>query len=308
MGNYSTLNSIHSTYLLDEAWSPVARCRLLSSGINTNTRLEHNSEVTADRGCLACGNCVDACPVVKQDVGLVFIQNKRTSMALENFVQEECRRCYRCVNSCPQVSKDVKEHVAGFRRGEKIVHLLAAFCIIALAVTGITHSHYGNVLGTLEAAVLKYLHRFIGVLSIIIPMLYYKLDINHFRRNLKNVFRWGQADVQWLKDTAAHIFSSKSAKKIVKREYNPGQKIWYLFIIFIFPALYLSGLAGMVLGSFPETKALINTKMFHMIFALCFDLMLFVHLYLKFVRVQVGQGYKTVKNYRDTKSLVLRGN
>src|SRR5574340_200894 len=172
MGNDLKLNSVHSNYLLDEAWSPVARFRLLSGGINGNTRLKEYGQVNGDRACLACGNCVDACPVVRQNVGLVFIQNQRTSMALENCVQEECRRCYRCVNSCPQVAKGLKEYAAGFRRVEKIVHLLAAFAIVLLAVTGVTRSHYGDVLGGFEADVLKYAHRTIGVLSVFIPVLY----------------------------------------------------------------------------------------------------------------------------------------
>jgi cytochrome b subunit of formate dehydrogenase/uncharacterized protein YbaR (Trm112 family) len=308
MGNDSKLNSIHSSYLLDEAWSPVARFRLLSDGVNENARLLNYSEVYGDRACIACGNCVDACPVVKQNEGLVFSQNQRTSMALENFVQEECRRCYRCVNSCPQVGKELKEYAAGFRRVEKIVHLFAAFCIISLAATGVIHSHYANVLGGFEANFLKYAHRTIGVLSICIPILYYKLDIRHFRRTVKKVFTWGEGDVQWVKDTASHISSAKNSARIYRNEFNPAQKIWYLFIMSLFPLLYLSGFGAMFMGSVFKDTSLINPKMFHMVFALSFDLMLFIHVYVKFIREWIKTGFKLFRNYQDTKTFVYMKN
>lgn len=308
MGRDAKLNSIHSTYLLDEAWSPVARFRLLSTGVNENARLYNALQVNGDRACLACGNCVDRCPVVKQNVGLVFIQNQRTSMSLENFVQEECRRCYRCVQSCPQVNKELKEYAAGFRRVEKIVHLLAAFTIIALAATGIIHSHYANVLSPFEANFLKYLHRSIGVVSFMVPVLYYRLDIRHFRRSVDKIFTWGKADVRWIKDLIAHISSRNGDKKIYRYEFNPVQKLWYLFIMSFFPLLYLSGLGTMLMGSSVENAGMSSPKFFHMVFALSFDIMLFIHVYIKFIREWITTGFNIFKNFSETKSFIFTGN
>ncbi|TWJ14032.1 cytochrome b/b6 domain-containing protein [Geobacter argillaceus] len=305
MADDSKLNALQTNYLLDDAWSPVARFRLLSRGINDNTRLENYSQVTGDRACLACGNCIDACPVVKLNVGLVFDQNQRTSMALENHVQDECRRCYRCVNSCPQVGKELKEYVSGFRRVEKIVHLLAAFTIISLAATGITHSHYANVLSGFEANLLKYAHRTIGVISILLPVLYYRLDIKHFRRTVKKIFSWGESDTQWFRNTLSHIFSTKSDKKIVRYEFNPVQKIWYLFIMSLFPLLYLSGLGTMFMGKATEGAGLITPKLFHMVFALSFDLMLFIHVYIKFIREWIKTSFRMFRTYQETGSFVF---
>lgn len=305
MGNDSKLKAIHSSYLLDEAWSPVARFRLLSDGVNENARLMCAAEANGDRACIACGNCIDNCPVVKQNVGTVFQQNQRTSMALENYVQEECRRCYRCVNSCPQVGKELKEYAAGFRRVEKLVHLLAAFTIISLAATGVIHSHYGTGLGSLEANFLKYAHRLLGILSIGVPILYYKLDIRHFKRTLNKVFKWDSSDLQWLNNTLAHISSEKNGAKIYRNEFNPAQKIWYLFIMSLFPLLYVSGLAGIFLGGFFKDTSLMHPKMFHMVFALSFDLMLFIHVYIKFIREWFKTGHRLYRNYQETKSFVI---
>jgi len=305
MGNVSKADFIHKNYLLDEAWSPVARFRLLSDGVNENALLVNVSQVKEDRACLACGNCVDACPVVKQNVGLVFHQTQRTSMSLENFVQEECRRCYRCVLSCPQVGKDLKEYAAGFRRVEKIVHFFAAFFIVSLAATGVIQFHYGNALHGHEANILKYAHRMIGLFSIMIPILYYKLDINHFRRSLKQVFHWDGSDLQWMKNTLSHIFVPKRNRKIVRNQFNPAQKFWYLFIMFVFPILYLSGLIAIIFSGFPEGTTLFKTKLLHMVIALSFDILLFTHVYVKFIREWIKTGVRIFRNYQETKSFVF---
>lgn len=307
MENRSKINRIHSHFLLDEAWSPVARFRLLSNGVNNNTRLLESDRVAGDCACMACGNCVDACPVVRKNVGRVFIQNQRTSMSLENIVQEECRRCYRCVNSCPQVNKTLKEYALGFRRVEKIVHLIAALVIIALAATGVTYSHYGDVLGSFEGNLLKYGHRVIGIFAIVIPYLYYRFDVCHFRRTLKKIFTWGQEDVAWLRNTCTHIFRSQPDKKISRHEFNPAQKVWYLFILSFFPVLYLSGWSSMILSATGHEQALLGSKMTHMAFALSFDLMLFVHVYIKFIREWGKSIYQQYKNYQETRSFVFKG-
>ncbi len=300
------LNNLHSHFVLDEARSPVARFRLLSKGINDNTRLLESDRIVGDSACLACGNCIDNCPVVRLNVGRVFIQNQRTSMALENIVEEECRRCYRCVNACPQVNKSLKEYTLGFRRVEKIVHLIAALVIISLAATGVTHSHYSETLGAMEGGVLKYGHRAIGIFSIIIPYLYYRYDICHFRRTLKKIFTWGSQDLDWLRNTYAHIFRAQQDKKILRHEFNPAQKFWYLFVLSVFPILYLSGWSSILFGAADNDILLLKSKMVHMLFALSFDLMLFTHVYIKYVREWSKNIYQQYKNYRVTKSFVFK--
>ena len=105
--------------VLEETICPVARMRLLSTGVGVNNRIFSHEEVTGDKGCLACGNCVDACPVVRDKKRFIFLHNQRTSMSLESIVDMECRRCYACVRACPQVSKQIKEYVLGLRRPEK---------------------------------------------------------------------------------------------------------------------------------------------------------------------------------------------
>lgn len=307
MEHESKINSLHSRYVLDETRSPVARFRMLSRGVNDNTRLLEAGHVVGDAGCLACGNCIDLCPVVKRNMGRVFIQNRRTSMALETIVQDECRRCYRCVNTCPQVGKDFKEITLAHRRVEKIVHLLAAFCIVSLAATGITYSHYGEVLPHLEGGLLKYGHRVIGVLSIIVPYLFYRYDVNHFRRTLKNGLNWGRQDLSWGRDTYLHIFRGQRQKKLERHEFNPGQKAWYLFILVVFPVLYLSGWSSMLLSVAGGEIAYIKSKMVHLLFALSFDLMLFVHIYIKFLREWIKNGYQLYQNYKSTKTFVFKG-
>ena len=113
--------------ILDENFSPVARMRLFSRGVQTNNRLSKFQPATADKGCLACGNCIDACPVVREKKHFEFLQNKRTSMSLETIVGEDCRRCYKCVKACPQVSKETKEVVTKLKQIAPVVEALNKF-------------------------------------------------------------------------------------------------------------------------------------------------------------------------------------
>jgi cytochrome b subunit of formate dehydrogenase len=279
------LNTQTLDFLLDENRSPVARMRLFSEGVNENHRILAGDQVMGDRGCMACGNCVDACPVVKDKHRFVFIQNQRTSMALENMVAEECRRCYNCINSCPQVSKPIKEYAAGFRRGEKIIHFLSAAIILSLAFTGITLSHYQELLPAPEGTLLRYVHRILGGLLIFMPLLYMFLDKKHLMRFLSKVFGWRRTDIEWLKNFFRHLTDSRTNPEPFLGEFNPGQKAWYLYIIVIMmPMLSLTGVL-LLFGKDSLGPVLFDrTMLTHMGVALVTDLLLFVHVYIKYLR------------------------
>ena len=281
----SGLNTPMLDFLLDENRSPVARMRLFSEGVNENHRILAGDQIMGDRGCMACGNCVDACPVVKDKSRFVFIQNQRTSMALENIVAEECRRCYNCIKACPQVSKPIKEYAAGFRRGEKIIHFLTAVIILSLAFTGITLSHYQEILPPPQEALFRYAHRIMGGMLLVMPALYLFLDKRHLMRFLRKIFSWSRADFEWLKAFSRHLVNARANPEPFMGEFNPAQKAWYLYIIIIMiPVLSLTGvilLFGMnLLGPVLSDRTMLT----HMAVALATDLLLFVHVYIKYLR------------------------
>lgn len=287
MNQFEGDNTATLDFVLDETECPAAKTRLLSDGIHPNNRFFKPGEVTGDRGCTACGNCVDACPVVSEKYRFVFFQNQRTSMALETMVGIECRRCYKCIVSCPQVSKSVKEYALGFRRGEKAVHLLTAVNVGLLALSGIALLHYGDFLPPFESNILKYAHRVLGILLLFMPFLYWMVDKKHMIRFLRKVFVWNRDDLHWMKELIKHIATSSKIPMPYKKEFNVGQKTWYLYIIcLLFPVLGTTGIIqwlglsyGLVGDSLLSVCILI-----HMIFALITDLLLFVHIYLKYLR------------------------
>jgi len=107
--------------ILDEKLPPVARCRLLSEGIKPYHRLAlADAEITGDRGCLACGNCVDSCPILRREPARLEKTAQRTSMALEATVAEDCEQCYACLLACPQVDTNIKDYVVATRLPEVI--------------------------------------------------------------------------------------------------------------------------------------------------------------------------------------------
>ena len=97
--------------ILDLNVSPVARCRLLSSGFAPYHMLDVGADLEGTRACLGCGNCIDACGLLAREPGRLEATAQRTSMALEHMVGEDCDRCFNCALSCPQVDTTIKHYI-----------------------------------------------------------------------------------------------------------------------------------------------------------------------------------------------------
>lgn len=104
---------------------PVARCRLLSSGLGPAHMLKIDEDVIGSRACLGCGNCMDACPLLARDSRRRQRLDVRSSMALETLVAEDCDRCGNCVLVCPQVDPTIKHYLVQTHLAEGMAELLA---------------------------------------------------------------------------------------------------------------------------------------------------------------------------------------
>lgn len=111
--------------ILDTSASPVARCRLLSSGFGHSHTLKVKENITGSRACLGCGNCIDICSLLAREPARLKRTAQRTSLALETMVGADCDRCYQCVLSCPQVDTTIKHYIVKSRAIEQMKHLLA---------------------------------------------------------------------------------------------------------------------------------------------------------------------------------------
>jgi cytochrome b subunit of formate dehydrogenase len=296
-------NNYLTDYILDEIICPVARMRLLSDGINENTRLLAHDHVIGDKACIACGNCVDACPVVEEKHGFIYLPNQRTSMALEHMVGLECRRCYRCIKSCPQVDKPIKEYAANFRRGEKVIHMMVAASIVFLALSGSILSHYRDVLPSLEVFLLDFTHRVFGVVLLVVPYLYVLLDRKHLVRWLKSVFRWRATDRRWFQKLIRHIKTPRDNPMPYAGEFNPAQKAWYIFVTLMIPLMTVTGLILMLGFRSDHTSLYANVKLLHMGVALLTDILLLIHIYLKYLRNWALKIYAIAKSYKERRHL-----
>lgn len=113
------------TTILDITASPVARCRLLSSGFGPSHTLKIKENITGTRACLGCGNCVDICSLLAREPARLKKTAQRTSLALETMVGSDCDRCYQCVLACPQVDTTIKHYIVKKRAIEQMKHLFA---------------------------------------------------------------------------------------------------------------------------------------------------------------------------------------
>lgn len=270
--------------ILDQNNCPVARMRLFSQGIQTNNRIMMYEPIIGDKGCLTCGNCIDACPVVYEKRHFVFVQNQRSSMALENIVGDECRRCYSCVKACPQVSKITKEFVLGFRRGEKFVHAYVASLIVFLATTGIFTFHFGETLPAWQQILLKMSHVFAGFLILLTPLLYFLLDRSHMKRMLKNIFCFGTSDLNWLKEFKAYLKHPWRSQLPPWTEFNTYHKIWFSYLVAIIPILGLTGIINLVGEEATGTLLSGFSIWIHTLLAFITDLLVLIHIYFKILR------------------------
>ncbi|MFH0824842.1 MAG: 4Fe-4S dicluster domain-containing protein [Pseudomonadota bacterium] len=108
------LNKEVADIILKEKLPPVARFRLLSKGIEPYHRLnvkDPENDITGDKACVACGNCIDSCPVLRKHQDRFEKTAQRTSFALEACVGEDCEQCYSCVLACPQVDTVYKDYI-----------------------------------------------------------------------------------------------------------------------------------------------------------------------------------------------------
>ena len=103
---------------------PVARCRLLSSGMGPAYMLKTTENLAGTRACLGCGCCMDACPVLARDARRRNRSGVRSSMALETLVGEDCDRCGNCALACPQVDSTIKHYLVQTHLAEGMAELL----------------------------------------------------------------------------------------------------------------------------------------------------------------------------------------
>lgn len=98
--------------ILETELPPVGRLRLMSNGMEPYYAVQTETDIAGDKSCLACGNCVDSCAVLRREPERLEETSQRTSYALESVVAEDCEQCYSCALACPMINKEYKEYIA----------------------------------------------------------------------------------------------------------------------------------------------------------------------------------------------------
>ena len=109
--------------ILNAKSPPVGRCRLLSSGFNPGHALDIVEDISGHKECIACGNCIDICPLLLRESSRREKTEQRTSMALESIVGEDCDQCDACILVCPQIDTTIKNYVVNRRMVEVMSRL-----------------------------------------------------------------------------------------------------------------------------------------------------------------------------------------
>ena len=127
--------------IFSQSRPPVARCRLLSSGLGPAHMLKVSEDIVGTKACLGCGSCMDACPVLARDPKRRLRCEARSSMALETLIGEDCDRCGNCALACPQVDPTIKHYLVQTHLAEGMAELLVRaasdeMLVLDLALSG----------------------------------------------------------------------------------------------------------------------------------------------------------------------------
>jgi cytochrome b subunit of formate dehydrogenase len=281
--------------ILDRVHPPVARCRIISNGLAQNHTLNVSEDLSGTRACLSCGNCVDACPVVAdKPAGTMFV---RTSMLLEHVVAEECRRCHRCADACPQVNRTLKDYVRGFRRVERASHWNLLVSYLVLMCTGILINHWGEGLPKDLRLVFGITHRIFAAGLLLAPVFLLVFDPHHFGMALRRAFSWSGEDRIWFRSTWAWLRSFGKEGAVKRGAYNPGQRLWYVYVP---TAVVLFAGTGILKWVGPEVvgKGTVETAtLVHVTLAVTTDVLLVLHIYLKLVWPVLRDAMRGTKYY-----------
>jgi cytochrome b subunit of formate dehydrogenase/NAD-dependent dihydropyrimidine dehydrogenase PreA subunit len=271
-------NSIIVKDILDTANSPVAKMRLFSNGVAPNNLLDNGGAIVGQKACLACGNCIDACPVVLREVDQVDLQAWRNSLHLEEIVGDACIRCYNCVKACPQVDRQIKLLAVRNRLPEIAFHWWMAFAYILTASSGIIIYHFRgewDTTGWFTFFAIA-LHKLGAVMWLLTPFLFFILDRKHFKRTLQGITSLGPKDADWWKERLKFWFAG--GKRNFEGEYNSGQKIWYLVILGAMTILGVTGLWRWLAGPDISSGLLRVIRDIHVFCAYVIDVSVLYHL------------------------------
>jgi cytochrome b subunit of formate dehydrogenase len=194
--------------------------------------------------------------------------------------------------------------VLGIRRVEKMIHALLSVVIFALAASGILIYHYGEFMAPAYHDVYRYFHITIGIALVLMPALYYLADKKHFKQVIHRAFKFNMDDVRWVQGIWAHLKRPNRFPMPYWGEFNTYQKFWYLYLSCIIPIFALTGLIKFFAG-LNDTKAVwLSVAMtIHVAAAFCTDVLVFIHIYIKYLK-HIGRICKDMLiSWRSKKNL-----
>jgi formate dehydrogenase subunit gamma len=139
-----------------------------------------------------------------------------------------------------------------FRRSERSLHWAIAVPFLLCLVSGVFLKLFFNVLHSdlVAHAVLLWVHRFSGVLLILLPTWVawrHRSDLSLYLYNVKRAWSWTADDLKWL----ALVGLASLSKKIAlpeQHKFNAGEKINFMVLMLTYPMLVATGVLLLVPG------------------------------------------------------------
>jgi hypothetical protein len=162
--------------------------------------------------------------------------------------------------------------------------------------TGILINHWGEGLPRDLRYLVGLTHRVCAVGLLLAPMLLL-LDPRHLRMAARMAFTWSADDLAWLRNAWAWLRSGGKRGALKRGAYNPGQRLWYLYVP---AALLVFAATGAIkwIGTDALGKSAVETAtLIHVTVAVLTDVLLLLHVYLKLGWPILRDGMRNTRYY-----------
>ena len=176
----------------------------------------------------------------------------------------------------------MEQEVERYRKPTRVLHWVHGVAFTLLFITGLMLFIPGLSLAA-QDSITRVIHRVAVVFFVAAPALYIPMNWKSTVQGIKEAFRWGTADMDWLKAAPRYYFLCDEEAMPPQEHMNTGQKMWWLMVI-VFGVLFF--ITGLIMWAFKTVApaALLQWSVFvHDVAFIATGCFFFVHIYLSVI-------------------------
>ncbi len=186
-----------------------------------------------------------------------------------------------------------KRTIQRFRKRSIALHWVHSAAFIILVVTGLL-LYVPAFGGAASGGATRLLHRIAAVLFGAAPLIYAVTNPRSAWHFIKESFRWGRADVGWVKAAPDYYFGGDEDKMPPQPHINTGQKMWQLIVILSSAVFLVTGALVWFFGTGLPTGFISWCVVVHDVAFIVVLLMFLVHVYLGSIHPRMTESFRSM--------------